>query len=430
MGLGLTVIAPIKEEGFFRRRIPEPEEVLQRLEMALAKALDPALCELMWVERGDASLRIGLHPAEEPIAFTLLPDNRLQCEASTASAGPGYHACLVDLLEKIGPKCKLAWQWLDAAGTAADATGYHEHRDFARLQATMLDGLQALGRGLLERAETATNLKVCLPWNYPNLTEDAPFAQTLLGPRSRAWFETLVAADGDARLACGADAFPWWERALDGTAWRNYGLVLAWKALPWHAPASEDERHLYEQADRAFTRARELGATALPEAEIAEIQALLAATPETSPVPAPQGVGYYRRPLEFTLNDGWYITLPGYMYATPGERRRLIFSGGGRAVEIGTLAVESRSNNAALEERLLQGVKAASADGNLLKMQRGSLSGRAGIGETPQSGVPQWTLNGYVAAFSSIALVTITYRDPADEAWALATWQSLRLLGE
>lgn len=80
-------------------------------------------------------LKVYLYPGEEPVFVSYkgsAPGNgpkrrqapQLVLSARTSSAGPGYHAWLVDLIELVSARLNLDWQWADADGDIGDETGF------------------------------------------------------------------------------------------------------------------------------------------------------------------------------------------------------------------------------------------------------------------------------------------------------------------
>ncbi|HOF88335.1 MAG TPA: hypothetical protein PLZ36_09575, partial [Armatimonadota bacterium] len=419
MALGLSITAPMLPEGFLIKRTPTRQEVLDRLRAGIPALIEDArLRELLWMAVEEETLLVGLHPMEEPVRFAFTGE-ALRCTARTSGAGPGYHAFLVDLLRNVGQKCRLRWQW--EGEDCGDETGYAAHRDFARLQEEMLVWLRAVCAAVVEKAaDGATNIGISMPMGYPAVAgDDAPFALTMLGPRTREWVARAATAEGAALQAAGAESFPWWGQAPDEAFWRNTGLALAWVELPWHPPADEQEQAGYQLAlacceYAAATDAQVVGL-------VKEIHAMTAASQQAPPAPAPAGIGYRRRLLAYELPGLWRITLPGYCYASvDANGEQYCFRHGGRDVTAFTMTMASRSENAASEERLLQNMKALSSEDELHKFQRGTLLGRAAVGRTEEG----WSLLGYVAASNNMAVVYIACPDEDDVPWALGVWQS------
>lgn len=425
MALGLSITAPIAPEGFLVKHTPTHPELLGRLLAAIPAMVPEALRPFLWMESAEESLLVGFHPAEEPARFFFPTAAVLGCEARTSGAGPGYHAFLVELLQKVGSKCRLRWQW--DGETTGDDTGFQQHKDFARLRMDMLKWLKGTCGAVLEQATAgATNIKVSLPLDYPSIASDAPFVLTPLGPRTREWVEKMSKADGVALQTAGAEFFPWWGRKPDAIFWRNTGLALAWVELPWHPATNEQEQELYGLAQYCFQMVQQGKTTVeLPRGLVESIEVMRAGDDTTCPPPDPADVGYRRRVMEYALPGRWSIPLPGYYYVrVEANGDRQVFSYGARVVSVTTLSVASRSENASFEEHLLQKLKALHYDAELLKFQRGALLGRAAVSRGADDAA--WTLTGYVAASNNLALVTVTFPGAADEEWATGVWQSLK----
>jgi hypothetical protein len=426
MGLGFRVTAPIGPEGFLVKHTPTHQELLDRLQTAIpALLVDERLQAFLWMAVEEETLLVGCHPTAEPLRVFFPTDAVLCCEARTQGAGPGYHAFLVDLLQKVGQKCRLRWQWDGNGEDDTDDTGYAQQKNFAKLQGEMLRWLKAVCANLLEQADDgAKRLRLCMPQNYPYLADETFFLMTALGPRAREWVAKTAAAEGAALQTAGAEFFPWWNRPCDAAFWRNTGLALAWVDLPWHPPVGEQEQALYGLAAFCFEQAA-AGSTPVHLHPVAtEIAAMQTGDDSTCPPPDPAGVGYRRQVMLHALPGGWTLPLPGCYYTSmEANGERYNFAYGSRAISVTTLSVASRSENASFEEHLLQKLKALHGEAELLKFQRGTLIGRAAIAHGADGGC--WSLTGYVAASNNMALLTLTFPGETELDWATGVWQSL-----
>jgi hypothetical protein len=54
---------------------------------------------------------VRLLPFEEPAEFWMREDGALVCSGKTSSLGPGYHQFLVGLLDRVGERLELDWEW-------------------------------------------------------------------------------------------------------------------------------------------------------------------------------------------------------------------------------------------------------------------------------------------------------------------------------
>ena len=123
MGLGFYISAEVPKRGLLRRPV-EPAGLFSEVETEMRSILQGhPLLPFLQFRRSDAELEINLYPGEEPAILTL-EGERLTLSEKTSSAGPGYHAWLIDLVDAVSAKLKLEWQWSHPEGDTGDETGF------------------------------------------------------------------------------------------------------------------------------------------------------------------------------------------------------------------------------------------------------------------------------------------------------------------
>jgi len=310
MGLGVHVTGKPPKRGSLPIR-RKAGTVLKDIGRAVDAAVtDPVLRRLMSIEHGEDGLRVRLHPGEEDILFTVTK-GRIAALAKTSSAGPGYHAMLIGLLEDVGTRTGVTWSWQDGMDGEGDETGYHEHRDFERLRQAMLEWLAIVADHLLQAdSGGAENFRVCLPIG------DRPVGPRIalapMGELTREWCRGAADGNAESLKRAGVSFFTAWHCPDHAEFWASCGRYLMLWDLTWTRPEDEGQRRLYEAALGCFARARDLDPQiALPEAELREAWTLLNGTDPDRP-PRPEGLGYRRGPMERALVGAWTASLPGY----------------------------------------------------------------------------------------------------------------------
>ena len=399
------------------------DEVLDQVASAIMDALpDPAWRELVELEREGRTLALGLHPAEERVRCVVEGD-RLTVSARTSSAGPGFHAFLVELLDRVADLCGFEWD------PPEDLTGFSATRDFEALQAEACEWLSGVAAGVTERLrEGMTSLGVSLPEGTVVVGERR--VASPLGLWTAEWFEQTASfpADSDASRARAATFFPWFGAALDASVWARAGLTIAWVELPWRAPREATEERRYRQTLACFARARALDPAAteaaLPAGLEADVRRLLDARGKPLEAPAAEGIGLRRRTLRWPLAGGWTLDLPGYFTSTverDGQTEVIWFPG--RTVRISTITARDRHGDPPPAEELLRTGAGSTAEPGM-RFKRGHLSGQASLVAEEEDGEPFFTLQGGVAAPGELCVVTISFSNPDDEKWAMETWAS------
>ncbi len=426
MGLGFCIKASIQGEGIFRRK-PTKKQVLANLEAALRKAVtDPLLREEMQVYREDAKMSVVLHPAAEPVEFTFDAKHNLVCNAKTNTAGPGYHAFLVELLERAASNCNFRWQ-CDQQGDYLDETGYWQQRDFHLLQGEMVHWLQVLSGALLEQ-DAQQHFQLCLDMNLVGKIAGNYFAAYPLGYLSRDWFERVKQADWVMVREFAQEFFPWWGQGMNANMWLKRSLVYAWCEIPWHAPANAHEKAIYRSASCCFRKARELDSSLIfPEDDLSELETFATQSfPSTLP-PREQGIGFFRFANNWSLAGGWRINLPGYWYAEFDEENGHVFWFGPHTVRISTMAIKDKDGTPLAASAMIVPFisRKDPANGEIIKREKDDMVGVLQVTQRVDNGVACQTAQGCWAMDGLICVVTIISEDLTDRDWALDIWQKI-----
>lgn len=361
-------------------KAPDAKEIGERL---------PRLARRMFkADVTDASAKrvtLGLHPGAPPVRILVLPDGDLEVKGITSTVGAGYHA---DVLARLAPMLdELEYVWTT------------EEEDVRGAMLRWLAGELARGTRLIGMPERIFKL-------------DAPVL-TPLGPRTRAWIDGVIADPSR-----GVDAFPWWETG-PGQRERSRALLAMWHEVPWREPVDDGERTLMERVDADLTAAREAGLD-VPWPEWAELRLLLGAEVDAE-MREQAGdraatIGYRRHPMEIELSGGWTIELAGaFVGRWEDDDMRWWATDGDRVVEFSSLTADNETDSAKL---------LAIAPERHPVIERVTDGARCGRAEAyDDEGVH--IVHGLMAAAPNVAIMTCK-GTPADEAWALATWRSLR----
>src|SRR5688572_13489495 len=234
-----------------------------------------------------------IHPCEEPMHFEL-SDNIIFCLAKTNSVGPGYHAYLVELVEKLGKNVGIKWNWDLQEGEEfyEDETGYYKLRNYKQLQLEMLRWLNALCRNYVKDAE-GEQIMVSLPLGFPRMKLDY-FAVSPVRIWERDWFNNVAGLEPENLYWAGKEFFIWWSKEHDADFYKQTGIALLNVECPWHSPIDEKEKKLLSIINQCFDRARKIDPfIKLPEDDWKTVKSLL----EESETEIPQTEYGYRKHL-------------------------------------------------------------------------------------------------------------------------------------
>ncbi len=303
MGLGLSLASDLGRKSF------SDVARLARSELRLPAPLDA----FATFEEGRDVIYASLFPNEEPVAV-MIEGRRLLVEARTSGLGPGYHATLVDCLDRMALLGGLEWRETE---DASDETGYFATRDPALLQAEHATFLAALQERVVEisaDAPSGRNIQINLDLSRFSLGPEAD-VHTQRGPRTRDEFA------GDSPEA----HFPWWTLGLGAPAAASLIETLLWTEFKWRAPLDDRD----DVVAAALLRLADIAGDLAPPA-MARVRLFLGSDAEAlgvdalPPLSDPPMIGYARWPARLQFDRGWSAVLPGHMSAlsSDGGKRR------------------------------------------------------------------------------------------------------------
>ncbi len=415
MGIEVRGSAPLPKRGLLRRPV-DRVTLFRQISAALPKLIDDDLMrDYAALSTEDRVLLLWLHPGSEPIEFGWEPGERVTVCAKTSSVGPGYHVFVVELLERIGARCRMTWNWEPAPN------------DLPTLQREYGCFLGNMARRLIELSEAgATDLLVNWPLDTPHPV-DAGFCVAPTGVMGRSWWEQVASATPDELMTWASTFAIWWDARRDAHYYDRLGRVLLWSEVPWRPPVDERERTRCSLAIAALERAGHAdGNIRLPQAEIEELRRILQTPAEDYPIPAPEGIGYARRAMRHATTGGWTIALPGYFYSElSDDGSQIVFWYDNRTVQVSSISVGGIGGRPAAPTDLLPD-KAESdlRDAEVIDHATEHLSGWATI----RPGAPDtaaYLLQGWMAGENTMTIISIQFDDAKHRPWAMETFASL-----
>lgn len=363
---------------------------------------------------------VTLHPCEETVSFECI-NGDLICSAKTNSVGPGYHAYLVELIEKIGKDLHIQWIWNLEEGEEyyLDETDYYSHRDFKQLQLEMLKWLKALAKSFTE--EEGGQYMFTMPFGYPRMKRDY-FAMSPLSLWTRESFKKIAESDVDELEWAGQDFFIWWDKKDDDQFYKKTGIALLNVECPWHYPADEKERKLLSNINNCFELAKQSNSLIdLPFADWATVRCFLnekaADIPETD-------FGYKKHLMAFDLPGQWMIDLPGSFYYTEDENTEVYYD-----QERNVRCICYTRNDDKTDQEYADGFfKDKDNAGVEFLSSANDIAGKAVVYYTIDKEFEQeyWVLQGVKVKGDRFVFSTICYPGEEYKQWAIDTWNSIR----
>lgn len=367
------------------------------------------------------SLYVTLHPCEETVSFEYA-QNSLICSAKTNSVGPGYHAYLVELVEKLGKDLGIQWSWNleDGDEYYVDETDYYNQRDFKQLQFEMLKWLKALAQSFTEERDSEQYM-FTMPLGYPRMKRDY-FAVSPMGIWTRESFEKIAASEIQDLEWVARDFFIWWNKKDDEHFYKKTGIALLNVECPWHYPADDKEKELLLKIDNCFELSKKLDPLIdLPLQDWMTVKNFINESdtdiPETD-------FGYKKHLMTFDLPGKWMIDLPGNLYHTTDDSTEVYYD-------------HERNIRSICYTRSVDKTDEDYADGFFKDKDNAGaeylpsgtdIAGKAIVYYTIDEEMKQeyWVLQGVKVKSEKFVFSTICYPSEDYKQWAIDTWNSIR----
>jgi hypothetical protein len=423
MGLGINIKGEIKKPLLSIIKKPTDLKTIQKYITEHSVGIFKTFLSF---SESENNLYVTLHPCEETIYFEMTSDTVILCSAKTNSVGPGYHAYLVEFIEKMGSDLNISWHWDLEEGEEyyQDETGYYQHRDYKQLQLEMLKWLRALCRAY-DEDENGEQIMVCLPIGFPRMKLDY-FAVSSVQIWTKEWFSKVAALEPEDLYWAGEEFFIWWNKEPDMLFYKQTGIALLNVECPWHIPADEKERTVLTMIDQCFEQSRKFDPFVdLPEEDWTAIKNLM----NESDLDIPQtDYGYRKHVMTFDLPDKWLIDLPGTMYHDTEENTEVYYDHIRTVRSLAYSLSEKDKTDAEFAETFFDNNENVSAGTEALYSTNG-LAGKAIVHYAIDKEIQTeyWILQGVKVKDNKFLLSTICYPTEEYKDWAIETWNSVRL---
>ena len=304
MGLGISVTASVCE----KKRL-QINHYFNNLESIVPNFT-------IVVSETENQQRIQLVPFEEDLYLDYL-DDHVVFSAKTSSAGPGYHAWLISVLDHLSNELDLHWLKID------DETDYMHHHNFEVLQTRMANWLKSLANAVLERSEMGqySNFAIAMEITCSPNAPDS-FACFPLGYLERDFFENIQSKpkiENECKFF-----FIWWNKQQDALFYHQVALEKIWCKINWLVPQNQIEQQHLQICLSSLKMAFEMDASLnYPYTEWLEVAELmeqketilwLKETIQEDRFDISSRKGFCRGWMNCSLADGWRLSLLGKMH--------------------------------------------------------------------------------------------------------------------
>ena len=398
MGLGLTMYFPVGKKTskkFYEKYFSELPSVI------------PSWSTSCFFD--ETGFRIKLVPFEEDV-YGEWEDGKLCISAKTNSAGPGYHAYLVDVLDKLGV----------APIEVEDETGYYESRNFAALQDEMAGWLKGLSEQILEMYvnDDYANLAVSLSidW-FPE--GDGHFACCPLGYFEKDFFERAKNGEDVA-----PEFFIWWNQSQDAVFFRNTAMYMIWCENNWLPPQTDTEHEIIAATldclDKAYTLNPNLDYPAAEWIELAalsENKSLLKTLRLRYKEIKKPCIGYNHGLISRGIN-GWRVTCSGKMHSDTEDDGTLVWWDDDRTIRVSAFSVRFKEEITNKSEHLLASATENETGCQPFSLRNPEIAACIQHGQIEENGEPLLQTRLTAALDNELIIISLFYVDKNDSKWA------------
>ena len=362
--------------------------------------------------------RLQLVPFEEDV-YGSYENGTLCISAKTNSAGPGYHAYLIDVLDE-----------LDVVPTKVyDETKYYEHRDFDLLQKNMMNWLRGLSNQLLEMTASGeyNNLAVCLPIDcVPESSEH--LANCPLGYFDIDFFEKAV-----NNVPVGPKFFLWWHKPQDALFFHNTALHLIWCKNNWLPPETDAEHEIIAATLACLEKAYTLNPSLnYPMPEWKELTTLAGCNSEFESVYAEKIATYQTQhgidmqaSLGYTHGNvcqnenGWRFTRSGKMHFDREDDGGAVWWDDERTIRLTILSVAFKEDVQNKSESLLHSATKNESGCEPFSLRNSEIAACIQHTQIEENGEPLFQTRLTAALDNELCILSLFHTNEADRDWAL-----------
>jgi len=407
MGLGFSIQFPVhKRKGLLR----------EQYEAYFKGLSSPVSGWDVFTFFGENWFEVRLVPFEESLYGEWVGDN-LVMSSKTNSAGPGYHAYLIEVMDGLGVK----------PTRVDDETGYYKNRDFAALQAQMSQWLRSMSAVLtdaLERDFSNFAVSVALDW-LPQ--SDDQLVCCPLGNFDKAFFE-----DAKQGRNAGAEFFLWWNKSRDAMFYRNAALNMLLYTINWLASETEAERHdtaavlaCLEQAYTLDPNLQYPAAEWLELSNFSDNSALAQTISARFPNVGEPTVGYRRGNIATNVY-GWRFTHSGMMHMDRDENGTLVQWDNDKTIRATTFTVEFKENLPNKSESLMESALDGTMEYVPFPLDINGCVAKIAHKRIDENGEAVWYTSLVAALDNNLLMLSLFYVNDNERQWALDVCASVR----
>lgn len=412
MGLGFSIEIP----GGWNK-----EKRLRKLRKYFEKLSSPVPRRCVRVVGHEGGFQVALVPFEEELRVDL-GDGGITISAKTNSAGPGYHAYLISLVDKAIRRLLIRKKRVKAE----DETGYYHNRDFPALQKS-ISGWLATVAGVLLQSDSEQPCAVSMPLSIMPVAAGR-FAFSQLGYFDRGFFRAVL-DDQNVQELC-RKFFIWWDQEKNALFYKNCALAAMWNELNWLYPQTKAEEQLYKSVRDCIKQADKLDPGDFPAAAWLEIARLLDDQRLIRRLKARFGlsdgaameIGYLRGGIHDRFLGSWRLTRPGMMHVECDAEGGWCWWDDNRTIRASAVASSDKAGEPSLAE--IAGDESGSEPFPILEEH--GLTARISHTEIEEDEQPAWLTRLFASKDEQLLVLSVFYGDEEDREWAEAVCASVR----
>lgn len=338
-------------------------------------------------------------------------DNLLEISSQTSLAGPGFHKCVIDIINELGKKMNIHFD-------ISDPTDYSETKAFAQLQKEHVKDLLDLFANLVhEREENPSDASEYIGWDQPWYpTEQYEFV-TSFGSFSLVQIKNILNNDFEEFAK---SQFVWFDEGKTASFYKQIALYHLWNSYKWRKAISKEEANISMQIVRSLEMARMADNFIELPSQVWQHICAYSGTPylnmnEYADMDDTQ-IGYLKHPVHFLFPMDYGLKLAGTFERSIDQDGAVVLADLGHTVKV-KVVPEMVPGQIMDPRKMMETIDYQDEiDGSIYIAQF--------LKEMTQHG-PLNILHGYIQSYASYAEVTILYQDDNEKDWALSIMKEI-----
>lgn len=341
-------------------------------------------------------------------------DNLMEISSQTSLVGPGFHKCVIEIIEELGARMGLHFD-------ITDPTDYDGTRAFMMLQKEHINDVREIFTEIVKaREEKTVEGSNFVGWRNKWFPLRQKEIITSYGSFSVAEIKEILASDSFDEFA--KSQIFWFDETKTAQYYKQTALFYLWNGYRWRKPITKEDARISQLILHSLEMARMAdNDIPLPSQAWQQICAYTGVPylnlNEAADIDD-SNIGYLKYPVHFHLPLDYGLKLPGSFEMGHDQEGFIVLSDPNRIIKI-KIAPEMQPGHVMDPRKMLEEIDyQEEINGSIYVAQ---------ITDAKVSGGSIYMLHGYIQSYASYAEVNIVLRNTEDKSWALNALKAIEV---